>query len=54
MNNKYIFWQTVYERTTVTAASEAEAWELFECGNLQPECDGDEVVCEIQNQGEIK
>ena len=48
----YIFSQTVNEKTTIKAETEAEAWGLFECGNLQPECEGDEVKCEIQNQGD--
>ena len=43
---EYIFWQTVYEKTMIKAENETEAWELFECGNLQPQCDGDEVTCE--------
>jgi len=54
MNNKFIFWQTVYEKTTISAETEAEAWELFRSGNFQPEADGDEVVCEAQNRGETK
>ncbi len=48
----YVFWQTVYEKTTIKAENEAEAWEVFECGNIQPECDCDEVICEVQNRGE--
>ena len=43
---EYIFWQTVYEKTMIKAENETEAWELFECGNIQPECEGDEVTCE--------
>jgi hypothetical protein len=43
---EFIFWQTVYEKTKIKAESEAEAWELFECGNLQPESEGSEVICE--------
>ena len=43
----YIFWQTVHEKTTIKAQTEAEAWELFESGNLQPQCEGDEIICEV-------
>lgn len=46
---EYIFWQTVYEKTKIKAESEAEAWELFECGNLQPESEGSEVICEEES-----
>ena len=46
---KYIFWQTVHEKTTIEAEDEAEAWEMFRSGNFQPEADGDEVICEEQS-----
>jgi hypothetical protein len=46
--NEYIFWHTVYEKTTIKAENEEEAWEMFRNGNFQPEADGDEVICEVQ------
>ena len=46
---EYIFWQTVYEKTTIKAGTEEEAWEMFNNGNFQPESEGDEVICEEQS-----
>ena len=46
---EYLFRQTVYEKTTIKAETEEEAWEMFNSGNLQPESEGDEVICEVQS-----